>query len=125
MPKKTDICKECGNEYSMHSTDGARCPKNGGWPIGGGELKFFSTHFDDGLYGVDQLRAHIATLEAENARLTAAHAMQGEELVTLPRQMVYSMEDKMKKQAAEIIALKKACIVYHNQIINMQKEVEE
>lgn len=51
-----------------------------------------------------QLRASIATLEAENARLTAAHAMQGEKLVTLPRHMVYSMEDKLKAQAAQIEA---------------------
>ena len=54
---------------------------------------------------IEELRVRIATLEAENARLTAAHAMQGEELVTLPRHMVYSMEDKLKEQAAEIARL--------------------
>ena len=53
---------------------------------------------------LNQFRARIDTLEAENARLTAAHAMQGEELVTLPRHMVYSMEDKLKAQAAQIEA---------------------
>ena len=53
----------------------------------------------------DEQAARIATLEAENARLTAAHAMQGEELVTLPRHMVYSMEDKLKAQAEEIARL--------------------
>lgn len=102
MPKNTDVCKECGNEYSMHSTDGARCPKNGGWPIGSGELEFFATHFDDGLYGVDQLRAKIDEQAATIARLTAAHEMQGESLVVLPRWMVSNMEDKLKEQAKYI-----------------------
>ena len=50
----------------------------------------------------------IDKLEAENARLTAAHTMQGEELVTLPRHMVYSMEDKLKAQTEGIRAIKEA-----------------
>lgn len=39
------------------------------------------------------------------ARLTAAHEMQGESLVVLPRWMVSNMEDKLKAQAAEIAQL--------------------
>ena len=54
----------------------------------------------------DQLRTRIATLEAENARLTAAHAMQDESLVVLPRHMVNSIEEQLKdyKAAASNLA---------------------
>jgi len=43
---------------------------------------------------------------AENARLTAAHAMQGESLVVLPRHMVNSIEEQLKdyKAAARNLA---------------------
>jgi len=51
------------------------------------------------------MNKHIAEQAATIARLTAAHEMQGEEPVTLPRHMVYSMEDKLKAQAAEIECL--------------------
>ena len=54
---------------------------------------------------VNDMRAKIDEQAATIARLTAAHEMQGEELVTLPRHMVYSMEDKLKAQAAEIAQL--------------------
>ena len=64
MPKNTDICKECGNEYNMHSTDGARCPKNGGWPIGVDKLEFFAARFEPEISEIDQLRAEIAILTA-------------------------------------------------------------
>ena len=105
MPKNTDVCKECGHEYGIHSTDGERCPKNNGQLING-QLDFYTTHFDDGLYSTDQLRAKIDEQAATIARLTAAHEMQGESLVVLPRWMVSNMEDKLKEQAEEIRALK-------------------
>ena len=63
MPKNTDICKECGYEYGLHSADEERCPKNAGQLINS-QLDFYATKFDDGLYGVDQLRAEIARLTA-------------------------------------------------------------
>ena len=48
----------------------------------------------------------IAEQAATIARLTAAHEMQGESLVVLPRWMVSNMEDKLKAQAEEIRTLK-------------------
>ena len=40
----------------------------------------------------------IETKSATIARLTAAHAMQDESLVVLPRHMMNSIEEKMKEQ---------------------------
>lgn len=69
MPK---ICKECGYEYNIHSTDGARCPKNGGMPFTkDGNLEFFATHFEPEISETDQLRATIATLTAHNESMQA------------------------------------------------------
>jgi len=53
----------------------------------------------------DQLRARIDEQAATIARLTAAHALQDESLVVLPRHMMNSIEEKMKAQAAEIAQL--------------------
>ena len=60
---------------------------------------------EDAQVELTNITARIAELESENARLTAAHEMQGESLVVLPRWMVSNMEDKMKAQAAEIAQL--------------------
>jgi hypothetical protein len=49
----------------------------------------------------------IAELEARVASLTAAHAMQDESLVVLPRHMMNGIEEKLKAQAAEIAAQNK------------------
>ena len=69
-------CLECGNEYELHSTDGARCPKNQGNLVDG-KLEFFATHFDDGLSEVERLRQALTeanalynTVEAINLDLT-------------------------------------------------------
>ena len=51
------------------------------------------------------LQIQNAKLIGDNACLTAAHEMQGESLVVLPRWMVSNMEDKLKAQAAEIARL--------------------
>jgi hypothetical protein len=47
-------------------------------------------------------QATIYEQAATIARLTAAHEMQGESLVVLPRWMVSNMEDKLKEQAKYI-----------------------
>ena len=93
MPKNTDICKECGYEYGLHSADEERCPKNAGQLINS-QLDFYATKFDDGLYGVDQLRAEIARLTAgseamqEDARNnTATIKAQAEEIRTLKQEL--------------------------------------
>jgi glycine cleavage system protein P-like pyridoxal-binding family len=49
-----------------------------------------------------QLRARITEQAATIARLTAAHAMQDESLVVLPRHMMNSIEEKLKAQAKYI-----------------------
>ena len=63
-------CIECGNAFELHSTYGARCPKNGGFKING-KLEFFATHFEPEISEADQLRARIDELTAEKASLTA------------------------------------------------------
>jgi len=55
---------------------------------------------------INEQALKIAHLTKINAELTAAHEMQGEELVTLPRHMVIGLEDKLKAQAEEIRTLK-------------------
>jgi hypothetical protein len=93
-----DECINCGAWKGLHHYETNQCPRNG-QEAQLGKLQ----EWDNTVYQEDntaELRARIATLEAENARLTAAHAMQGEELVTLPRHMVYSMEDKLKEQSS-------------------------
>ena len=65
MQDMNQKCLECGHSFGLHSTDGARCPKNDGIPING-KLVWYATHFDDGFFSADQLRARIAELEFEN-----------------------------------------------------------
>ena len=61
------------------------------------------------------------------ARLTAAHAMQDESLVVLPRHMMNSIEEKLKAQAAEITELKgiSANLAKHLEAINNICERED
>ncbi len=114
-----NICNECGNDYELHSTDGARCPKNQGNLIDG-KLEFFATHFDDGLSEAERLKVEIAQLrdaltqanervavvEDKNINLEQKieYANAGD-LVTIPRELVLAMEAKLKEQAETIARL--------------------
>ena len=63
-----------------------------------GKLDMFEESFDNMVEFSTRVTEQAATI----ARLTAAHEMQGESLVVLPRWMVSNMEDKLKAQAGEI-----------------------
>ena len=59
---------------------------------------------------------------ARIAELEAAHAMQDESLVVLPRHMVNSIEEKMKEQAAEIARLTEKVRYAYVQIEALEKK---
>ena len=87
---------------------------------------------------IDKHRARIAELTESNARLQATYD-HVEEINLRYAELIQSLQNDRKladmawtdnqaalnKQVEEITALKMACIVYHNQIINMQKAEEE
>jgi hypothetical protein len=58
---------------------------------------------------IDPITATELELKAQVASLTAAHAMQGESLVTIPASMVIGLENKLKSQADEIASLRQLC----------------
>ena len=101
-------CIECGNAFELHSTYGARCPKNGGFKING-KLEFFATHFEPEISEADQLRARIDELTAEKASLTADAKL---------NDMAWKdNQAALNKQAEEIRTLKQlleACAMYLN-----------
>ena len=70
------------------------------------DLEYMNQLLDrQGKY-INQQVARIAELETENARLTAAHEMQGESLVVLPRWMVENMADKTEAINAAVEDIK-------------------